>query len=147
MKKDMATNRKRAVCIMANELHRNGLNLSAAFRKAWRRVKQSMTIRAKGTTFENRQERLQFLKNFRRDDLTLSLHRDTGNRFDQNAVAIVVHIAPIKRHTVIGYVPRGLAGEMARLINKGVAVSANFLSVIGGYDYKESLGLLLNVTI
>ena len=52
------TNIRKAVCIMANQLKKAGYSLSEAFRKAWRRVKLSMTIRAAGTSFENRQERL-----------------------------------------------------------------------------------------
>lgn len=58
------TNIRKSVCIMANELKKAGYTLSQAFKKAWRRVKLQMTIRAAGTTFENRQERLEFLKQF-----------------------------------------------------------------------------------
>lgn len=38
------TNTRKAVCVMANELKKAGYSLSQAFRKAWRRVKLSMTI-------------------------------------------------------------------------------------------------------
>lgn len=44
---------RKAVCIMANELKRSGYSLSQAFKKAWKRAKLSMIIRAAGTTFEN----------------------------------------------------------------------------------------------
>ena len=53
---------RRVVCVMANQLKKAGYTLSEAFKKAWRRVKLTMTIRAAGTTFGNRQERLQFFK-------------------------------------------------------------------------------------
>ena len=56
------TKTRKTVCAMANELRKAGYSLSQAFKKAWNRVKLSMTIRAAGTTFENRQERLGFLK-------------------------------------------------------------------------------------
>ena len=49
---------RKAVCAMANQLRKAGYSLADAFRKAWQKVKLSMTIRAAGTTFENRQERL-----------------------------------------------------------------------------------------
>ena len=110
---------------MANQLKKAGYTLSEAFKKAWRRVKLTMTIRAAGTTFGNRQERLQFLKQFQPEDLSITLEREAGNKFDSNAIQIVVHIKPISRKTVIGYVPRGLAKELA----------------------KESLGALVNITI
>ncbi len=45
------TNMRKAVCIMANELKKAGYSLSEAFR-----VKLSMTVKARGTSFGNRQE-------------------------------------------------------------------------------------------
>ena len=47
------TNIRKAVCTMANELKKEGYTLSQAFRKAWRRIKLSMKIRAVGTTAGN----------------------------------------------------------------------------------------------
>ena len=72
------TNIRKSVCIMANELKKAGYTLSEAFKKAWQRVKLSMTIRATGTTFENRQERLGFLKRFKAEDLSVTLEREAN---------------------------------------------------------------------
>lgn len=141
------TNIRKAVCTMANELKKAGYSLSEAFKKAWRRIKLTMTIRAAGTTFENRQERLNFLKNFKPEDLTVTLDREAENQHDSNAIKITVHITPIKRKTVIGYVPAGLARELAKAIDAGVKVKATLLQIIGGYSYKESLGALVNIAI
>lgn len=141
------TNIRKAVCIMANQLKKAGYSLSEAFKKAWRRVKLTMTVRAAGTTFENRQERLQFLQQFKPDDLTVTLEREPENRFDKNAIRVVVHILPISRKTVIGYIPKGLAGELAKVIDTGIQVKARLKGVIGGYGYKETLGALLNITV
>lgn len=141
------TNIRKAVCTMANELKKAGYSLSGAFRKAWQRVKLSMTIRAAGTTFENRQERLQFLKQFRPEDLTITLEREKENKFDCNAIQIVVHIKPIHRRTVIGYVPKGLARELSKVIDMGIQVKATLMQIIGGYAYKENYGALFNIAI
>ena len=141
------TNIRKAVCAMANQLRKTGLSLSAAFRKAWQRVKLTMTVRATGTTFENRQERLNFLKNFKLEDLTVTLEREAGNQRDTNAIKIIVHILPIKRRTLIGYVPSGLSRELAKAIDAGAQVKAKLLQIIGGYSYKESLGALINIAI
>lgn len=141
------TNIRKAVATMANELKKAGYSLSGAFRKAWQRVKLSMTIPAVGTTFENRQERLQFLKQFRPEDLTVTLEREKENKFDCNAIQIVVHIKPIHRRTVIGYVPKGLARELSKVIDMGIRVKATLMQVIGGYAYKENLGALINIVI
>ena len=141
------TKTRKAVCAMANELKKAGYSLSQAFRKAWRRIKLSMTIRAAGVTADNRQERLEFLKQFGSNDLSVTLEREPGNRFDSNAIQIVVHILPISRRTVIGYVPKGLARELAKVIDMGVQVKATLMQIIGGYSYKENLGALINITL
>lgn len=138
---------RKAVCAMANELKKAGYTLSEAFKKAWSRVKLTMTIRAAGTTFENRQERLNFLRQFKPEDLTVTLEREPENRFDRNAIRIVVHILPISRRTVVGYVPKGLARELSRVLDMGVQVKASLMKIIGGYSYKESLGALVNIAV
>ena len=138
---------RKSVCAMANQLRKAGYSLKEAFKKAWQRVKLTMTIRAAGTTFENRQERLNFLKNFKPEDLTVTLDREADNQHDKNAIRITVHILPIKRKTVIGYVPAGLARELAKAIDAGAQVKAKLLQIIGGYSYKESLGALINIAV
>ena len=138
---------RKAVCVMANQLKKAGYTLSEAFKKAWRRVKLTMTIRAAGTTFENRQERIQFLKQFQPEDLSITLEREPENKFDSNAIQIVVHIKPISRKTVIGYVPRGLAKELAKVMDAGIHAAATLVQIIGGYGWKESLGALINITV
>lgn len=138
---------RKAVCTMANQLKKAGYSLKEAFKKAWQRVKLTMTIRAAGTTFENRQERLQFLKQFKPEDLTVTLEREPRNKFDGNAIQIVVHIKPIHRKTIIGYVPKGLARELSKVIDMGILVKASLIGVIGGYVGKESLGALIHIAI
>lgn len=141
------TNIRKAVCAMANQLRKTGYSLSGAFRKAWRRVKQSMTVRAAGVTFENRQERLRFLQQFKPEHLAVALEREPDNRCDRNAINITVYILPLKKKTVIGYVPAGLARELAKAIDAGVKVKAKLLQIIGGYSYKENLGALINIAV
>lgn len=141
------TNTRKAVCVMANELKKAGYSLSQAFRKAWRRIKLSMTIRAAGTTAENRQERLSFLRQFPAEALSVTLEREQENRFDSHAIQVIVHIPCIHRKTVVGYVPKVLAKELSKVIDMGISVKAQLLQVIGGYSYKETLGALINISI
>ena len=140
-------NIRKAVCNMANELKKAGYSLSDAFRKVWQRVKLTMTIRAAGTTFENRQERLQFLQRFRPEDLTVTLEREKGNKFDSNAIQIVVHIKPISKKTVVGYVPAGLARELSKVLDMGIQAKASLMQIIGGHAYRETLGALINIAV
>ena len=141
------TNIRKAVCVMANQLKKAGHTLTEAFRKAWQRVKLTMKVRAAGVTAENRQERLEFLKKFRPEDLSVTLEREPDNRYDSNAIQIVVHIRPIHRRTVIGYVPRVLAESLAKVIDMGIHVKASLMGIIGGCSYKETLGVLIDITI
>ncbi len=135
---------RKAVCIMANELKKAGYTLTQAFRKAWNRVKLTMTVRAAGTTLENRQERLAFLKQFAPNDLSVTLAREAKST---NAIQIIVHIHSISRKTVIGYVPAGLARELSKVMDMGIQVKASLMQILGGYSYKETLGALINITI
>ena len=81
------TNIRKAVCTMANELKKEGYTLSQAFRKAWRRIKLSMKIRAVGTTAGNIQERLGFMKQFPVDTMQAELVREPENPFDVLSIA------------------------------------------------------------
>lgn len=141
------TSIRKAVCTMANELKKEGYSLSQAFRKAWKRVKESMIIRVAGTTFGNIQERLGFMKQFPVETMQAELVRDPENRFDKNAIQIIIHLRAINRKTVIGYVPRGLATGLAAVMDAGIQVKAKLLQILGGYSYKESYGCLLDIRI
>lgn len=138
---------RKAVCTMANELKKAGYSLSQAFKRAWKWAKCSMTIRAAGTTFGNRQQCLEFLKQFKPEDLSVTLEREPDNKFDNNAIKIVVHIEPISKKTVIGYIPKDFARELAKVIDRGIQIKASLIQIIGGYSYKESLGALVNIAI
>lgn len=141
------TNIRKAVCTMANELRKEGYALSQAFRKAWRRIKLSMRIRATGVTAGNIQERLGFMKQFPVDTMQTELVREPENLFDKNAIKIVIHLRSINRKTVIGYVPRGLAAGLAAVIDAGIQAKVELLQILGGYSYKENYGCLLNISI
>lgn len=138
---------RKAVCAMANELKKSGYSLSESFRRAWKWGKQSMTIRVAGTTYENRQERLEFLKQFQPQDLTVTLEREPDNQYDSNIIQIVVHIRFLAKKIVIGYVPKRLSGELAKVLDMGISVKVSLIQIIGGYSYKKMLGALINIAI
>lgn len=131
---------------MANELHKAGYSLSRAFKKAWRTAKGT-AIKAAGVTYEDRQEVLKYLSQFRPENLTVTLERDTDNTYDRNAIRIVVHIPYLKKKAKIGYVPKAYSSEIARLMDQGVNIRARLLGIIGGYSYKETYGALLDLAI
>lgn len=141
------TNIRKAVCAIANQLRKTGLSLSSAFRAAWKKVKLQMVVSVSGVTFSNIQERLQFLSQFRPQDLTVSLEREADNSFDTNAIKVRVHIPSIRKQTEIGYVPAQIAKELAKAIDIGCEIKATLKGIIGGYSYKENYGCLINIAI
>lgn len=141
------TNIRKAVCAIANQLRKIGYSLSDAFRKAWKKVKLQMVVRVSGVTFSNIQERLQFLGQFRPQDLTVSLEREADNSFDTNAIKVRVHIPAIRKQTEIGYIPAQIAKELAKAIDIGCEIKATLKGIIGGYSYKEKYGCLINIAV
>ena len=143
--KDISTIR-RTVATMANQLHKLGYSLSQAFKTAWRRIKESMTCRVSGVTYEQRQELLQFIASRKLEELTVYLQRDRANTHDRYAVAVVIGINGIG-YAHVGYLPKGISQGMAAVIDKGIQVKATLLQVIGGYGYKATLGALVNIAV
>lgn len=137
---------RKAVCTIANNLRKAGYSLSEAFKMAWHRVRETK-FRAAGVTMDGRQQRLEYLKGFTPDDLQIGFRREPQNRYDSNAIQILVLIKSLKKYTVIGYVPRTVAAEVAAVMDKGIRVKAELLGIIGGYSYKENLGLLVGMAV
>ena len=73
--------------------------------------------------------------------------QNRGEEGHSNAIQIVVHIKPIRRRTVIGYVPSKLARELSKVLDMGIQVTATLMQIIGGYGWKESLGALINIAV
>ena len=136
---------RKAVCTMANELKKVGYSLSQAFRIAWKRVKESVTCKVSGVTYDKRQQLLQFIAGRKPEELTTYLRRDRANTFDKFAVAVVVGIKGIG-YAHIGYLPRGIAQSVAVVLDNGMELQAD-VKVIGGYDYKETYGALVSIAI
>ena len=67
---EQITRTRKAVATMANQLRKLGYSLSNAFKTAWRRIKEGMTVRVQGVTFDNRQKLLQFIAQRKPSDLT-----------------------------------------------------------------------------
>lgn len=130
---------------MANQLRKLGYSLAEAFRKAWKRIKEGMVVRATGVTFDNRQKLLQFIAGRKPEELTTYLRHDRANTFDKYAVAVVVGIKGIG-YAHIGYLPKSIAQSVAVVLDGGMELQAD-VKVIGGYGWKESLGALINIAI
>lgn len=142
--KQITTTRK-AVATMANQLRKLGYTLSKAFKTAWRRIKQGMTVKAQGVTFGNRQELLQFIAGRKPEELTTYLRRDRANTFSRYAVAVVVGIKGIG-YAHIGYLPKSIAQSVAVVLDNGMGLRAD-VKVIGGYGHKETYGALVNIAV
>lgn len=75
------------------------------------------------------------------------MEREPNNKYDKNAIQIIVHMKPIHCKTLIDYISQGLSRELAKVIDMGIEVKDSFMGIIGRYGYKETLGTLLNITV
>ena len=140
------TSIRKAVCIIANRLHKEGYSLSVAFKRAWQTVK-GHTFRAAGVTADNGQEKLSILRSFPLNDLQIGFRREPGNQYDSNAIQILVKVISLNKYCCIGYVPHTMAVRMAAVMDQGVKIRGKALGVIGGYVNKENLGLLVSMAV
>ena len=140
------TNTRRAVCIIANGLHKEGLSKSAAFVKAWQTVK-GHNFRAAGVTADRGQEKLSTLSKFNADDLQIAFRREPDNQYDSNAIQVFVKIKSLNKYCQLGYVSHNLAVRIAPVMDQGIKIRGTVCGVIGGYGNKENYGLLANMAI
>jgi hypothetical protein len=135
------------VCVIANELIRQGTNPSSAFKKSWEMVKkQSIELKVAGVSFGNRQEALKRLKQYDVDKIKIQLEREATNEHDKNAIQVVVSVKD-KGNYIIGYIPKTLAQLLAPLIDYGKSIKATFKEVIGKYQNYHNYGLDISVSI
>jgi hypothetical protein len=126
---------RRAVATLANKINKKLKNLSASFKKAWAVIKgQIIQSKVSGTSFNGTQQVLERLTTVDAGKVTVGLVREANNEYDANAVAITVNVNKSKPPRKIGYLPRDLAQYMAKLIDKGIALTATFKGVTGGME-------------
>ena len=142
--KKRITNIRKAVCTMANELHKKGITLSQAFKRAWNMIKNGLTLKAAGVTYNNNQGKLQYLAQFKPSDLKVVLRRDRENEFDTNAVKIIVQIPSKGIQAQIGFLPATAAAQISKVMDKGLQFRASVKQIMGGYDGRN-YGLLLSI--
>lgn len=132
---------------IANRLVGQGYIRRNAMETAWKLIRyRALRTRINGTTFDNRQNVLQLLCKYNPADITVKLMRDYLNAFDRNAVAVVASVKD-KVRAVIGYLPKAVASTTAVLMDKGFKVSADTLSIVGGYAEQECYGARICIKI
>ena len=89
-----------------------------------------MTFNVAGTTYEGRQGKLIALKKAGRGSYIV-LRRETTNPHDANAIAVVC-VLPNGTHMKIGYVPRGFARQLAKVVDAGGKTRVRSYDVVGG---------------
>lgn len=135
---------RRAVATLANRINIKAKDLSSSFKRAWQIIKgKSLITKVSGVTFGNRQKALRHLSRYTRERINVTLVREYDNRFDNNAVKVIVNVDNGKDYTM-GYLPKELAGEISVLLDKGLNISANYRTVTGGL-FVDYLGCLIDI--
>lgn len=114
---------------------------------AWKLIRyRALKTKVNGTSFDNRQNVLQLLCKYNPADIAVKLIRDRLNAFDRNAIAVTAAVKG-KVSAVIGYLPKAVASVIAALMDKGINVNADTLSIVGGHGELESYGARINIKI
>ncbi|MBO5507433.1 MAG: hypothetical protein J6A00_06685 [Bacteroides sp.] len=138
---------RRKVMQIANRLVGQGYIRACAMETAWRLIKaHSLSTKVAGTTFDNRQNVLALLTKYDPADVSVKLVRDRSNAFDSNAVAVTAAVKG-KVSAVIGYLPKAVASVVAVLMDKGLQIMSDTLSIVGGYSGHENYGARILVKI
>ena len=138
---------RRKVMQIANRLVGQGKARTEAMLIAWNIIRyKALKTKVQGTSFDNRQNVLQLLCKYYPAYITVKLVRDRLNAFDSNAIAVTANIKG-KASAVIGYLPKAVASVVAALIDKGINVGADTLSIVGGFNEKENYGARILVKI
>ncbi len=132
---------------IANRLVGQGRARTEAMLIAWKIMRyRALRTKVSGTSFDNRQNVLQLLCKYNPADITVKLVRDRLNAFDSNAIAVTAAIKG-KVSAVIGYLPKAVASVIAALMDKGINVNADTLSIVGGYADHENYGAKINIKL
>jgi len=90
--------------------------------------------RLAGVTFGMRQH---YIIDFVRFQSDIGLQREYDNPYDENAIRVTLNF---KRggFVIIGYIPRQLAGDLAKLMDSGIELKAKFVMRIRNTKIKDS---------
>jgi hypothetical protein len=102
--------------------------------------------KVKGVLFGLRQAALQHLTHYPVDVIRFHLIRESGNRYDENAIAISAEVIG-KGSYKMGYLSAATAAIVAPIMDKGISLRAGLKSIVGGFCEGFSYGLRLQVAI
>lgn len=97
------------------------------------------TIKVAGTTFENRQGKLLYMKKHM-NGAYLTLRKAKHNENDPYAVEVIAHLPETGSHFCAGYIPRNKAFWISKALDDGLVLKTYKPEVVGIYK-KTSLGL------
>ena len=138
---------RRKVMQIANCLVGQGYIRACAMKTAWKLIKShAVSAKVVRTSFDNRQNVLSLLIKYNPADVSVKLVRDHSNAFDRNAVAVTAAVKG-KVSAVIGYLPKAVASVVAALMDKGLHIMSDTLSIVGGYSGHENYGARIVVKI
>jgi hypothetical protein len=139
MKYSMST-----ICRVANILAHN-MTRSQAFKTSWEMAKGQDVEKVNGVQFGHRQVAIAHLTHYSADAISISLIRESGNRYDTNAIAVSAGVSGHGSYKM-GYLESRCAALVAPIMDKGIS-KAGLKSIVGGFCEGMSYGLRLQVAI
>lgn len=131
---------------IGNRLHKKGVTLSEALKKAWQIVKSGITTKVKGVSYGIGQRALQRLTAYNHDSVIISIKMDKGNLYDSNAIEVYAGIRD-KGTVKIGFLPAPLAALIAPLLDIGVQIKSSMKEIRGKYAPYMNLGIEIMLSL
>lgn len=119
------------------------IDLSLALTLGWALVRSRAYMRytkARGTTFERRQQKLEILSRIPDHRISLRLQPERDNPHDEHAIKIFAAIDGI-RQACVGYLPKELAAKVSCELTAGKRPVAFYNGITGGYGRSYGLNL------
>ena len=119
-------------------------NFSKALALAWRLTRSQVRFRcskAKGVSFSNAQCILRKIANLHSNNIALGFVRDYNNRFDPNAIKIMLKPITLAMPLFIGYVDKQLASVLSPQVDSGRELIGQIETITGLTRSNGLLGL------
>jgi len=134
------------ICKVANQLHKSGYTLSQGFRLAWRLAKGKASVKVAGVTKGNRQQVIDYIKQYSPKMVSLILKREPTNKYDCNAISVYARVGNGNLFQM-GYIPAVVSKLLSGVIDNITTIKANIKAITGGYYRDMVQGLQLGLSI
>lgn len=133
------------ICKVANQLHKSGYTLSQSFRLAWRLAKGKASVKVAGVTKGNRQQVIDYIKQYSPKMVSFILKREPTNKYDCNAISVYARVGNGNLFQM-GYIPAVVSNLLCGVIDNITSIKATLQAITGGFYVDMVQGIRLHLS-